>query len=396
MKQLQLCNDFYYVGSIDKDLRVFDIIMETKFGTTYNAYCLKTEQGLILFETVKEKCFEEYLDYINELGGVESIKAIVVNHTEPDHSGSMQKLLALNPNIEVISSMCAARYLQEIANTPFNSHMVKDNDTLSFGNYTLKFISVPNMHWPDTMYTYIEELNVLVTCDSFGSHYAFDDVLLSKIKDRKDYQEAFCYYTNMIMGPFKPFMAKAVEKIKDLPIKLIACGHGPVIDCDIELYIKRYTHFSSTPKPVKHRVVIPYVSAYGYTELMAQTIASVLKENGLDVGLYDMVSADFDTVVNDIKASKAVMYGCPTLLNDALPPIYNVINAIIPSYDGVKVASAFGSYGWSGEAVPNIMVRLKQQRMKLVDDGLRVCFKPSDAQLEQVKTYAQHFADSIQ
>ena len=395
MKSLQLKQDLYYIGSLDKDLRVFDIIMETEYGTSYNSYLLKTSEGIVLFETVKEKYFDDYIDSINEIASVDQVKYVVVNHTEPDHSGSISKLLALNSNIEVISSAVASRYLSEIINGPFNSRIVKDNDELSFGNYTLKFISVPCLHWPDTMYTYIKENNVLVTCDSFGAHYASDEILLSKVNDITGYHNAFNYYTTMIMGPFKPFILTGLKKIEGLTIDLIACGHGPVIDCNINETIQAYKDFATPTTLSEKSVVIPYVSCYGYTETMANIIKDTLISRGISCECYDLTYVDNASVIAKAKMADGIMYGSPTLLNDALPPIYNVMNAILQPYDGAKVVSAFGSYGWSGEAVGNMLVRLKQQRMKVADDGLKICFKPSEANIEQIKMYATNFADVL-
>ena len=176
MKTLKLADDFYWAGIVDKELRVFDIIMETEFGTSYNSYVLKGESKTAIFETAKVKFFNEYLDKLTSLVDVKNIDYIVVNHTEPDHAGSIEKLINMNPEITVVGTAMAVNFLKNITNMNFKSLVVKDGDTLDLGGKTLKFIVVPNLHWPDTMYTYIEELKTLVTCDSFGSHYGFDDV----------------------------------------------------------------------------------------------------------------------------------------------------------------------------------------------------------------------------
>lgn len=395
MKSLKLKDNFYWIGIQDPTLKVFDIIMETKFGTTYNSYLLKTRDGVVLFETAKVKFFEDYLAKIQEYCSIEEISYIVVEHTEPDHSGSIEKLLDINPNITIVSSLMAANYLKEITNKTFNSKVVKDNEEMTIGEYSFKFLMVPNLHWPDTMYTYINELKTLVTCDSFGAHYSHDGVLLSNVENREDYQEALDYYFNMILGPFKPFMLKALKKIEGYTIDMIAPGHGPVLDQDISAIQQHYFDLCQ-PKPVHPlKVVIPYVSAYGYTQKIAETIAEVLKENEIDVTIYDLVEAERDRVVAEMKQADGILYGCPTLLNDALPPIYDVMNSIIAAYDGVKVVSAFGDYGWTGEAVGNMITRLKQQKHKVVDEGYRVKFKPSEEQIEEIKAYALNYVSKL-
>ena len=149
---LSINSDFYWLGALDPNLRIFDIVMETEFGTTYNAYLLKTSEGGVLFETVKDKCFDEYLEKLKSLISLEEIKYIVVDHTEPDHAGSVAKLLEVAPHITVIGSTIAIKYLGQMINAPFKSLAVKDTDKLTVGNKTLHFISVPQLHWPDNVY----------------------------------------------------------------------------------------------------------------------------------------------------------------------------------------------------------------------------------------------------
>ena len=180
--------------------------MYTEFGTTYNSYVLKTEDKTILFETAKAGFFDEYLEKLKEITDIESVDYLVVDHTEPDHAGSVERLLDINPNIKIVGTGCAINFLKNIVNRDFYSLAVKDNETLTIGGKTLKFLVVPNLHWPDTMYTWIEEDKVLITCDSFGSHYGFHGILRSKVTEEVDYWKATKYYFDCIIGPFKPYI----------------------------------------------------------------------------------------------------------------------------------------------------------------------------------------------
>lgn len=266
MKALKLRENFYWTGIVDADLRVFDIIMYTEFGTTYNSYVLKTGDKTILFETAKEKFFDDYLEKLKEITDVESIDYLVVEHTEPDHAGSVERLLDLNPGMKIIATGCALGFLKEIVNRDFTGIPARDNMTMKIGDRTLRFLFVPNLHWPDTMYTYIEEEQILVTCDSFGSHYGFYDVLLSKVTDWEGYMRATKYYYDNIIGPFKPFMLKALERVRELDISMICTGHGPVIDDKIDFILNTYEEWSTVVNSnPKKTVIMPYVSAYGYT-----------------------------------------------------------------------------------------------------------------------------------
>ena len=271
----KITEDLFWVGALDPNLRIFDIIMETKFGTSYNSYLLKGSEGIALFETVKEKFFDEHLEKIRSIINLEDINYVVVNHTEPDHAGSVEKILEYAPNATVVGSALAIKYLSEIINKPFKSKIVKDSETLSLGNKTLQFISAPQLHWPDTMYTYVIEDETLITCDSFGAHYCDDRILKSSIEEDKeeDYVEAYNYYFRMIMGPFKPFMLKAMDKIKDLKLNYICPGHGLVLDnSNIEKFMNLYREWCQPVKREKQSIVIPYVTAYGYTETIAESI----------------------------------------------------------------------------------------------------------------------------
>lgn len=397
MKSLKLREDFYWTGIIDSNLRVFDIIMYTEFGTTYNAYVLRSKDKTILFETVKEKFFDEYLEKLGEVTDVSKIDYLVVNHTEPDHAGSVERLLDLSPQLKIISTPCAAGFLKQIVNRDFCAVTVKDNQRMRIGDKTLRFLHVPNLHWPDTMYTYIEEEQILVTCDSFGSHYGFEDVLVSKVADYEGYMRAAKYYFDCIIGPFKPYMLKALDRVRSLHISMICPGHGPVLDDKIDFIINTYRDWCTVVNPnPRTTVIIPYVSAYGYTQTLAERIAAGIRASGsIDVRCYDMVTADQSRVLEELGFADGILFGTPTIVGEALKPIWDLTTSIFAGTHGGKLASAFGSYGWSGEGVPHIIERLRQLRMNVVD-GFRVRFKPSGVDLIDAYEYGYNFGCLLQ
>lgn len=393
MKTKQLTKDLYWVGTLDPDLRVFDIIMYTEFGTTYNSYLLKGSEKTVLFETSKVKYFNEYLDKVGQLVAIDHIDYIILDHTEPDHSGSIEKLLAINPKIKLVGSAAAIGFMKEIANRDFNSLVVKDGDTLSLGNKTLKFISAPNLHWPDTIYTYIVEEKALVTCDSFGAHYCLDEVTNDQITNQEEYFKALRYYFDMIISPFKSFALESIRKIEDLDIEMICTGHGPVLTKSPRDIINLYKTWSSEKSTnQKKTVVIPYVSAYGYTKMIADKITEGIRAAGdMDVRHYDMVSEDMSKVIQELYWADGILFGTPTIVGDALKPIWDLATSIQAKTHGGKIASVFGSYGWSGEGVPYMMQRLKQLNMKVFGEGLRIKFLPSEAQLQEAYEYGYNF-----
>ena len=397
MKAKQLTKDLFWVGNLDPDLRVFDIIMYTEFGTTYNSYVLKGSEKTALFETSKVKFFDEYLKKVEEVTPVSKIDYIIVDHTEPDHSGSVEKLLEINPKIKIVGSATAISFMKDIAGRDFTAVPVKDGDTISLGNKTLRFIAAPNLHWPDSIYTYIDEEKALMTCDSFGSHYSCEGITNDKIENNEDYMKAAKYYYDCIIGPFKPFMLKAIDKISGLDIDIICPGHGPVLTEEPRKIVEINREWSTVVNPnEKKTVVIPYVSAYGYTETLAKKIAEGVKEAGdIDVRLYDMVTADPGVVMGDIAFADGLLFGTPTIVGEALKPIWDLTTSMFACVHGGKIASAFGSYGWSGEGVPHMMERLGQLRMRLYGEGFKVKFKPDSGKLSNAFDFGYGFGVSV-
>lgn len=395
MKEAMLIKDgVWWVGALDPALRVFDIIMWTDYGTSYNAYVVKGTQKTALVETVKEKWLPEYLERVKQIVDLKQVDYLILNHTEPDHAGSVAAILAEAPQIQVVASPVALNFLAGIANREINGTPVGDGDSLELGGKTLRFIDAPFLHWPDTIYTYDEQDRILFTCDSFGSHFA-DERVFDDVKEA-DFDTAFKYYFDNIIGPFKPHMLAALDKIKDLPLEIIATGHGPVLRNDLPNYLATYRAWvTPPPKHEKPVVVIPYVSAYGYTRQLANSIVEGIQMMGeFDIRVYDLVETPVDQAVAEIGEADAFAIGSPTLVGDALPNIWELLIKLNPVIHGGKLAGAFGSYGWSGEAVPNMEARLTSLRMNVVP-GLRVNFKPSEPQLEMAFEWGVNFGRKL-
>ncbi len=399
---VEVKKDLFWIGMIDKDLRVFDVIMRTEYGTSYNSYLLKGSEKVAIFETVKNRYFTEYLSMINSLTPSEKIDYIIINHTEPDHTGSLAEILKINPSATVVATKPALKFLKQIINFPFNEMEVKDGDSISLGNKTIKFIEAPFLHWPDSMYSYIEEDHILISCDSFGSHYAshelFNDLIEKDPLKDVDLQNAYKYYYDMIMGPFKKYVLQALKKIQPLEIDIICPGHGPILRDNIEYYLNLYRQWSSDEKIQDEitRVTIAYVSCYGYTHEIAEEMSKGLKSlDNFEVYLYDILHSEDKDIISKIYWSDGLLFGSPTVCGDALKPMWDILSQINPLVHGGKYAAAFGSYGWSGEAIKNIEARLKQLRMKVIEPGLKINFKPSQEELNQAYQYGKEFGEHL-
>ncbi len=397
MDSLKLKDNLYWVGIEDFDMRVFDIIMTTEYGSSFNSYILKGSEATALFETEKTKFFDEYVKEIEQVTPISEIDYIIMNHTEPDHADGIGELLKLNPEITVLGTTAAINNLKQIMNRDdFKFRVVKNLETLSLGDVTLEFHALPNLHWPDTMWTYAKEIKTLFPCDSFGSHFASKEVLRSLVTDEEGYWKAAKYYFDCIFGPFRrPFMVNGLKRLETLDVDLICTGHGPVLDSHIEELVAKYNEWCAAPVKDTKTVVIPYVSAYGYTTMLAEALAEGLKENGVEVQLYDMVEEkDAEKVIAEITAADGLMIGSPTIVGEALPPVADLLNGLHAALEKGKPAMAFGSFGWSGEAVPNLTAKLTQLKYN-VQEGMRVKFRPSEADLAAAKECGKNFAELV-
>ena len=398
MKAIEIKKDVFWVGALDPKLRIFDIIMYTPYGTTYNSYIVKGSEKTAIFDTVKVQFFDEYIERLKSFNiDIANIDYIVVNHTEPDHAGSVAKLLSIAKNAKVVGSFAAIKFLKSIANREFEFITVGDGDSLDLGNKTLKFISAPFLHWPDSIYTYLVEDEILFTCDSFGCHYCNENIFDDEIENKKEYLDALKYYYDCIMSPFAPYVLQAIEKIKDLKIQYICDGHGPILREDphgiIELYKKWSTPEAKNPDIKK--VSIAYVSAYGYTKQMAEKIAEGINSKGnFQVDSFDLVYSKPEDVMKSMDSADGMLFGSPTINGDALKPVWDVLTTLNPIVHGKRPAAAFGSYGWSGEAVKFLEERLKQLKFVTLP-GLRVNFKPSDSELSECFKFGSKFASLV-
>ncbi len=393
---IKVSEDVSWIGVLDHELASFDIVMETKFGTTYNSYFIDAGKKAVI-DTVKEGFWPEYREKLLSLTDPSEIDYIVCNHTEPDHSGSLCHLLELAPNATVVGSGQALTYLGEMLGKPFKSQKVKDGDVIDLGNMKLKVIGAPNLHWPDTIYTYLEEEALLFTCDSFGAHYADERMWDDEIGD---YSEVFNYYFDVILKPYSKFMLKAIEKIRTLPIDIICPGHGPILRSTWKEKIDRSAalagcYMNDTER--KNRVLIAYVSAYGYTKRMAMQLMEGLKRSGdVEVDLLDIENILLGDLEEAVAKADGILVGSPTINQNTVLPIYKLFAVINPIRDKGKPAAAFGSFGWSGEAVGLIENHLKSLKLKVMAEGATARFMPNKEESESLISFGENFARSIQ
>ncbi len=395
-KVLDINENVKWIGILDFDIKTFDIVMETEHGTTYNSYFINAEKKTIV-ETAKEKFSDEYLEKIKSVTNPEEIEYIVLDHTEPDHAGSLKKLLEIAINATVVGSGQAIKYVQDMHEIDFKYQIVKDGDELDLGNKTLKFIGAPNLHWPDSIYTYLVEDKILFTCDSFGAHYCsnemFDDLI-------DDYSDAFKYYFDVILKPYSKFLLKAIDKIKDLEIDVIAPGHGPILRSNHKEIVERSAKFASeylnqNDHP-KKKALVTYVSAYGYTGEMSRALAKGIESAGdIEAEVLDIETIDLGELDSKLVNVDAILVGSPTINQNILLPVFKLFAVINPIRDRGKLAAAFGSFGWSGEGVNIIESNLRALKLKVVDSPAAMKFRPDSNQKEELFAFGQEFGKQM-
>ncbi|MCX6278769.1 MAG: FprA family A-type flavoprotein [Bacteroidetes bacterium] len=390
----KVTEDVSWIGVLDRDIVTFDVVMETKYGTTYNSYFINADRKTIV-ETVKEKFWEVWFAKLKQVCNPAEIEYIIVNHTEPDHSGCVAHLLNIAPRAKVVGSGNAIRYLKDLLGFEFPHLIVKDGQTLDLGNKTLRFIAAANLHWPDSIMTYLDEEKLLFTCDIFGEHYChegmFDDVV-------GDFDDAFRYYYDVIMKPYSRFMLQAIERIRPLEISCVCPGHGAILRKNWKKYVNLSEQLALESLNIQqpNRVFLGYVSAYHNTGLIAEKIAEGIRMAGdIEVDLCDIEKMDMGLIEQKIIKSSAIILGCPTFSQNILTPVYQVFALINPIRDRNKLAAAFGSYGWSGEAAKIITSAMRQLKLNVIDDGLMIKFTPHNEEAQKCVAYGKLFGERM-
>lgn len=396
----KLLNGLYAVGIEDPGLRVFDIIMSTEYGTSYNSYLLRGGEKTALIECCHPNYFDRYLENIREVCDPRDIDYLVLDHTEPDHTGSAARLLEQNPEMEIYCSQAASLYIKNITNrTDLRLHVVKDGETLDLGGRTLEFRMAPFLHWPDSIFTWLREDRVLFTCDFLGSHYCEPYVLDTAVSRPEAYEGAFRGYYDAIFGPFPSFVQKGLAKIAGLDAEMVCASHGPVLTkgCRLEYALEKYREWSAPRKNPVLTVPVFYCSAYGNTARLAEAICA-----GIRQAVPDACTRTYDIIRHPMGELAAMLNGCdgfaigsPTLNRDAVQPVWDLLSRVDAVNSPKRPALIFGSYGWSGEAAANLKARLDGLKMALFEEPFRVVFVPTEEDLEKARQLGERFAASM-
>ncbi|WP_413785674.1 FprA family A-type flavoprotein [Cognatiyoonia sp. IB215182] len=389
-----------WIGALDPTLRTFDVILKTANGTTYNSYIVRGSDGVAVIDTVKEAFVSEFLAKLTQVARYDELTHLVLNHLEPDHTGAVAALLERAPHLRIHVSTRGLQVLRGLLKGDFDRydiHAVTTGDMVSLGDLTLRFFTTPYVHWPDTQCTFVEEQSVLFTCDFLGCHFCDERLFNDAVGD---FRFSFEYYFDHIMRPFRRHVVEALDLIEPLNAQVIAPGHGPILRSHPGSYIQHYRRLVTSrlmrETGEEKTLLIFYVSAYGATEQMAQAVCAGASDiENVRVSLFDLQGGELLPFVDLIEEADGLVFGTPTINGDAVRTVWDLLSNLVDIDTTGKVGAAFGSYGWSGEAVPMIEARLRGLKMRVPEDGLRIRMYPQADEEESCRAFGRRLAQHL-
>ncbi|MBC2456562.1 FprA family A-type flavoprotein [Clostridium beijerinckii] len=359
-QNIMLGKNIFWVGKVDDRDVPFHRLTLTK-GTTYNSYLLMTEKPTVI-DTVDMSFGREFVQNLNNKIELNRIKYIVINHTEPDHSGALGSLAAKAKNAVIVCTEPAVNELKEMYRLHNREFLVvSDGDTLDIGGKILKFIQTPYLHTEETMITYCEDNKILFPCDIFSTHVAnyeyFNDLAQVDIK------EDFITYYKLIMHPHRRYVQEMIEKIKDLDIKMIAPAHGFIIRDEVQSFIDIYDNMSKNTELDKKALIL-YSTMTGNTKKIAGIFKEKFEEQNITSNIIDVNKDAMDNIMNAINEADAIFFGSSTKYGDMIGNMEEVLKNLKTLNLENKLGAAFGSYGWSGEAIEVIQDYLNKTNLR--------------------------------
>lgn len=389
----------HWIGALDPAIRTFDVILKTANGTSYNAYAVRGSDGVAIVDTVKEEFAGDFFARLEAVADYDEIRAIAINHLEPDHTGALPELMQRAPQARLYISFQAQLMLKALLKrenlefTPVNS-----GDRIELGDRSLEFLHTPYLHWPDTQCTYLREEHILFSGDVFGCHFCdprlFNDTC-------GDFRFSFEYYYAHIMRPFREYVLRALELIEPLALELIAPAHGPILRDRPTAYVARYRELAA-PRLKREifqgekTLLIFYISSYGNTARMAEAIYGGAQEiRGVRASLYDLTGGETTSFADLLEEADGLVLGSPTINGDAVKPIWDLLSSLTVIDMKGKLGAAFGSFGWSGEAVRMIEDRLRGLKLRVPLQGLRVKLIPTPEEVEECRQFGRALGEEL-
>jgi len=392
MKPIEIAKGIYWLGVVDWNVRDFHGY-STYQGTTYNSFLIMDEK-IVLIDTVKKEFSDELIAGISQLVDPKKIDYVISNHTEMDHSGSLPRVMhRIGEDKPLYCSKMGHKNLSLHFSNNWNYHPVENGGELSLGKRTLTFMETRMLHWPDSMFSYVNEDKILFSSDGFGQHYAgperFDDQIGDDIMPH-----AKKYFANILL-PYSPLILKLVDKVTEmgLAIDMICPDHGVIWRKDPSKIINAYVEWS-TQEP-KRKAVVIYDTMWHSTEAMAEAIAAALGEEGVYAKPMNLRNCHRSDIITEVLDAGAVIVGSPTFNNGLFPTVGDFLTYMKGLKPKNKIAAAFGSYGWSGESVKLINKQLEEMKFDVIDPGLRIQYVPEEKGLNACHELGRKIAGAL-
>ena len=389
----EIKDKLYWVGAVDWDIRDFHGYSTYK-GTTYNAY-LAMDEKITLFDTVKKKFKDELLYHINEIVDPQKIDYIVVNHVEMDHSGCLPEIIDLVQPEKVFCSPMGEKALKcHFHHDDWPLEVVKSGDVIRLGQKTVTFLETKMLHWPDSMFSYIAEDKLLISSDAFGQHLAGTERFADEVDRGEVIRHAAKYYAN-ILNLFSPNVQKLLATVAELglDIEMIAPDHGLIWRDNPGDILAAYDRWSK--RETKQKVLVIYDSMWESTTKMARTIGGAISRQGIDVKMFNLAVNHRSDIMTEVLDARALVFGSPTLNNGVLPRMADFLCYLKGLRPTGKLGAAFGSFGWSGEAVKHMNKAMEEMGLELVDPGYRVKNVPTDDDFTKCKDLGNKIALAV-
>ncbi len=391
---IQVKDQIYYLGLRDWELKSFHgHELSTYNGSSYNSYLIKDEKT-VLVDTVWNLHSDIFMDILDTEVGIDNIDYIVINHAEPDHSGSLGRIMERRPDLPIYCSVKGADIIRKHFHKDWNFRKVKTGDTLSIGQCELVFVDMTMIHWPDSMMTFAKGPNVLFSNDAFGQHYAGASIFEDEADECVVWQEAIKYFAG-ILAPMTPLIKKKIAEIMELklPIEIIAPSHGMIWRKNPLRIVEKYAKWADNYD--EGSVAIVYDTMYKATKKMAEAIAKGLETKGVLCKLYNSSLSDVSDIITEMFKAKGIIVGSCTVNNGTLRSIAGVLDEIRGHKFKNKVGAAFGSYGWSGEAPKKIHKELEEAGIKMVAEPISFKYQAEEKELEACIQFGRDFADKM-
>ena len=376
MQTAEIAPNTTAIRSLDWNRDRFDIEFGLQNGTTYNSFIIRGSR-CALVDTSHEKFRQLYLDTLSDLINPAEIDYIIISHTEPDHSGLVKDILQLAPEATVVGSKVALQFLEDMVHQPFKQQIVKNGDRLDLGNgHCLEFVSAPNLHWPDTMFSYDHKTQILYTCDAFGLHYCDEHTF---DEDLGAIEADFRYYYDCLMAPNARSVLSALKRMGELgEITTVATGHGPLLHYNVDELTGRYRTWSQTKAKAETTVAVFYFSDYGYSDRLSQSIASGITKTDVNVEMIDLRSAEPQEVQELIGRCAGIVIGMPPTTARTAATAQTIISTILAAVKGKQVVGIFESGGGDDEPVDTLLSKFRDLGLKVAFPAIRLKQTPNE------------------